>query len=61
MEKRRRRVRKKRKRKRHPLILALYVAEMWCTACEREVWEVFWLLKKLRVAAEKRWMGGVEL
>ena len=52
----------RRRRRRNPLRLALYVAEMWCTVCEGEVWKVFWLLKKLlRAGAEKKWTGGVEL
>ena len=51
--------RKRRRRKGNLLMLAL--AEMWCTVYERKVWEVFWLLKKLRAVAEKRWTCGVEL
>ena len=45
----------------NPLMLALYVAEMRCTVCEGEVWEAFWLLKKLRAVGEKKWTSGVEL
>ena len=58
MEMRRRR---RRRRKGNPLMLALCVAKMCCTVCERDVWEVFWLLKKLRAVAEKKWTVGVEL
>ena len=38
-------------------MLALCVAEMWCTVCEGELGQlVFWLLRNLlRAGAEKKW------